>query len=220
MISSERSFAGIILISAISSLPFTTHHTEKNRFYLSPMPPKYPRLLVSEPTKADKGSNLRDPLYNSLFDLSALRLGYEIFAQQFVQKISAQVEFIPDDRFVIHFLFLHTLILNVQFSILFVNSTEICTLFSVQTVAALCHHRAVTLYFNSGSLRLFACKNCRICPAPPTSGIFQTAAGTASWDSHPGMVLMPPSPLLLTVAGRKYHYPLVQVIAHLLPRKF
>ena len=107
-----------------------------------------------------------------------------------------------------------------QFSILFVNSTEICTLFSVQTVAALCHHRAVTLYFNSGSLRLFACKNCRICPAPPTSGIFQTAVGTASWDSHPGMVLMPPPPLLLTVAGRKYHYPLVQVIAHLLPRKF
>lgn len=34
------------------------------------------------------------------------------------------------------------------------------------------------------------------------------------------MVLMPPPPLLLTVAGRKYHYPPVQVIAHLLPRKF
>ncbi len=134
------------------------------------MPPKYPRLLVSEPTKADKGSNLRDPLYNSLFDLSALRLGYEIFAQQFVQKISAQVEFIPDDRFVIHFLFLHTLILNVQFSILFVNSTEICTLFSVQTVAALRDYRAVTLYFNSEFLRLFACKKCRICPASPTIG--------------------------------------------------
>ena len=62
------------------------------------------------------------------------------------------------------------LILNVQFSILFVNSTEICTLFSVQTVAALFHHRAVTLYFNSEFLRLFACKNCRICPAPPTIG--------------------------------------------------
>ena len=107
-----------------------------------------------------------------------------------------------------------------QFSILFVNSTEICTLFSVQTVAALCDYRAVTLYFNSGLLRLFACKNCRICPAPPTSGIFQTAAGTASWDSHPSMVLMPPPPLLLTVAGRKYHYPPVQVIAHRLPHRF
>ena len=34
------------------------------------------------------------------------------------------------------------------------------------------------------------------------------------------MVLTPPPPLLLTVAGRKYHYPPVQVIAHLLPRKF
>ena len=66
------------------------------------MPPKYPQLFVSEPTKADKGSNLRDPLYNSLFDLSALRLGYEIFAQQLVQKIPAQVEFVPDDCFVIH----------------------------------------------------------------------------------------------------------------------
>lgn len=31
---------------------------------------------------------------------------------------------------------------------------------------------------------------------------------------------MQPPPLLLTVAGRKYHYPSVQVIAHLLPRKF
>ena len=117
-------------------------------------------------------------------------------------------------------LFLHALILNVQFSILFVNSTEICTLKSVQTVATLCNYRAITLYFNSGLLRLFACKNCRICPAPPTSGIFQTAAGTASWDSHPSMVLMPPPPLLLTVAGRKYHYSLVQVIAHRLPYRF
>lgn len=107
-----------------------------------------------------------------------------------------------------------------QFSILFVNSTEICTLFSVQTVAALCDYRAVTLYLNSEFLRLFACKNCRICPAPPTSGIFQTAVGATSWDSHPGMVLMPPPPLLLTVAGRKYHYPPVQVIAHRLPHRF
>ena len=107
-----------------------------------------------------------------------------------------------------------------QFSILFVNSTEICTLFSVQTVAVLCDYRAVTLYFNSEFLRLFACKNCRICPAPPTSGIFQTAVGATSWDSHPGVVLMPPPPLRAVVAGRKYHYPLVQVIAHRLPYRF
>ena len=37
-----------------------------------------------------------------------------------------------------------------QFSISFVNSTEICTLFSVQTVAALCDYRAVPMYLNSG----------------------------------------------------------------------
>ncbi len=106
-----------------------------------------------------------------------------------------------------------------QFSISFVNSTEICTLFSVQTIAAPSDYRAVSLYFNSEFLRLFACKHCRICPAPPTSGIFQTAVGTTSWDSHPGMVLMPPPPLLLTVAGRKYHYPPMQVIAHRLPHR-
>ena len=29
-------------------------------------------------------------------------------------------------------------------------------------------------------------------------GIFQTAVGAASWDSHPGMVLMLPPPSLLT----------------------
>ncbi len=57
-----------------------------------------------------------------------------------------------------------------QFSILFVNSTEICTLFSVQTVTAPHDYRAVSLYCNSEFLRLFACKNCRICPAPPTIG--------------------------------------------------
>ena len=51
-------------------------------------------------------------------------------------------------------------------------------------------------------------------------GIFQTVIGITSWESHPCMVLMWPSPLLLTVAGRKYHYPSVQVIAHLLPHKF
>ncbi len=34
------------------------------------------------------------------------------------------------------------------------------------------------------------------------------------------MVLMKPPPLRLAVAGRKYHYPLTQVIAHLLPNKF
>ena len=110
--------------------------------------------------------------------------------------------------------------INVQFSISFGNSTEICTLFSVQTIAAPSDYRAVSLYFNSEFLRLFACKYCRICPASPTSGIFQTAVGTTSWDSHPGMVLMPPPPLLLTVAGRKYHYSLVQVIAHRLPHRF
>ena len=118
------------------------------------------------------------------------------------------------------FFFLYNFILNVQFSILFVNSTEICTLFSVQKVAAPRDYRAVSLYFNSEFLRLFACKNCRICPAPPTSGICQTVVGTTSWDSHPGMVLMPPPPLRAVVAGRKYHYPLVQVIAHRLPHRF
>ena len=51
-------------------------------------------------------------------------------------------------------------------------------------------------------------------------GIFQTVIGITSWESHPCMVLMWPPPLLLTVAGRKYHYPSVQVIAHLLPYKF
>ena len=37
-----------------------------------------------------------------------------------------------------------------QFSISSVNSTEICTLFSVQTVAALRNYRAVSMYLNSG----------------------------------------------------------------------
>ena len=67
------------------------------------MPTKYLRRFVSEPTKADKGSNLGKSLYNSLFDLSALRLGYKVLVQQFVQKISAQVEFVPDDRFIVYF---------------------------------------------------------------------------------------------------------------------
>jgi hypothetical protein len=53
------------------------------------MSPKYPQLFVSKPTKPDRGSNLRKPLYDSTFDFPALRLGYEIFAQQLVQKISA-----------------------------------------------------------------------------------------------------------------------------------
>ena len=34
------------------------------------------------------------------------------------------------------------------------------------------------------------------------------------------MVLMKPPPLRLAVAGRKYHCPLVQVIAHRLPHRF
>ena len=69
------------------------------------MPPKYLRRFLSKSTKADKGSNLCDPLYDSLFDFSALCLGYEIFVQQLVQKIPAQIDFVPDDRFVIHVLF-------------------------------------------------------------------------------------------------------------------
>ena len=107
-----------------------------------------------------------------------------------------------------------------QFSISFINSTEICTLFSVQTVTALRDYRAVPMYFNSEFLRLFACKYCRICPAPPTSGIFQTVTGITSWDSHPNAVLAKPPPLRAVVARRKYHYPPVQVIAHRLPHRF
>ena len=57
-----------------------------------------------------------------------------------------------------------------QISIPIFIEIQICTLCSVQTVAAQCYHRAVTLYFNSEFLRLFACKKCRICPASPTIG--------------------------------------------------
>jgi len=48
------------------------------------------------------GSNIRKPLYDSTFDFPALRLGYEIFAQQFIQKILAQIEFVPYDCFLLH----------------------------------------------------------------------------------------------------------------------
>ncbi len=48
------------------------------------------------------GSNIRKPLYDSTFDFPALSLGYEIFTQQFVQKIPSQIEFVSSDCFIIH----------------------------------------------------------------------------------------------------------------------
>ncbi len=66
------------------------------------MSPKYLREIVSQPTKADEGSNLGEPLYDSLFDFSALCFGDKVLAQQLVQKFAAQMEFVPDDCFVVH----------------------------------------------------------------------------------------------------------------------
>jgi len=48
------------------------------------------------------GSNIRKALYDNTFDFSMLRLGYEFFTQQLVEKISAQIEFVPYDCFFFH----------------------------------------------------------------------------------------------------------------------
>ena len=117
------------------------------------------------------------------------------------------------------FLLLHSLILNVQISIPILVKTQICTLFSVQTVTALPFSKAETLYFNSEFLRLIACKNLSNLPRTPTSGIFQTAAGTTSWDSQPGMVLMPP-PIASNCGWTEVSLSPTQVIAHRLPHRF
>ena len=51
-------------------------------------------------------------------------------------------------------------------------------------------------------------------PRTPPWEIYRTAAGSASWDSHPRMVLMWLPSLLETVTGQKYHCTLLLFIAH------
>lgn len=188
------------------------------------------------------GSNLCETLYNWFFYSSALDFGDKTLAQQLVQKIAAQIEFVPDHCFIIHVFPPYSYIKCANFNPVLRHSN--LHTFQCANGNSYAWLQSGSLVFYSGFLRWFACKNFAVFVLQPRQmGIFQTAVGTmqhdvaqwqpkaqhgccankvvtTSWESHPLVVLTRPPPLLLTVAGRKYHYPSVQVIAHLLPHKF
>ena len=88
-------------------------------------------------------------------------------------------------------MFLHKIILNVQISIPTFVEAQICTLSSVQTVAALCRHRAVSLYCNSEFLRLFACKKLSYLPRTPDSQSINALGNISDCCRHSIMGLSP-----------------------------
>lgn len=90
-IQSTRITRSSVFSRPFTGLPFTTQYTETIRVYLSPMLPKYLQLFVSEPTKADKSSNFRNPLYDSFFSIflrcaSVMRFSLNNLSRKFLHK--------------------------------------------------------------------------------------------------------------------------------------